>query len=52
MKGRSKGGSKAERHVRVGRAGVEIRVNIVEIWVIGIVWTKTGVLEIVRIIWM
>lgn len=52
MERRGKGSSGGEWHVAVGRIGVEVRVNIVIVGVIGVVGIKTGVLEIVGVIWM
>lgn len=50
MEGRSKGGSGCERHVRVVRRRVKVRV--VKTGIIGIVRIKTEVLVVVGVIWM
>lgn len=50
MEGRSKGDSGRKRHVGVVGAGVIIWMNIVKVWIIGIVGVKIVMLVIVRII--
>lgn len=52
MEGRSKGGSGCERHVRVVRRRIKVRVSVVKTGIIGIVRIKTEVLVVVGIIWM
>lgn len=52
MEGRSKSGSGGEWHVRVSRVGVEIKMSVIKIGIIGIAGVKIGVLEVVGVIGM